>query len=84
LGLGREVQPDDERADQPGRYIRTGLLSMLLLVAAIAGLVLPPALGAGLILRGQGFGRLIGLVLVGGWLAGVLWIGRRLMGAARP
>jgi hypothetical protein len=72
---------DDERANDPARYIGTGLLSLLFVALAIAALVLPPAFAAGFILRGRGAARPIGAALLVGWFGALVFIGRRLMGA---
>lgn len=77
------VVGDDERAPRPARFIAVGLLSLLMLAAALALLVLPPAMAAGLVLRGRPLLRWIGFALFAVWLCGVTLVGRRLM-SARP
>lgn len=83
------VQSDDERASSPGLFIFVGLISMAMMALALTLLVVPPALSAHLVIRGGRTGSLVmrlgGYGLMAAWFAGLVWVGRRMMGApARP
>jgi hypothetical protein len=82
LADGRAVRSDDERADHGVGYVGVGLLSFLLIAVALAAFVLPPAFGAGFILRGRPALRIVGYGLIAAWMVGLLAVGRRVMGAA--
>ena len=68
-------KPDDRRAEDPVLYIVVGLFSLVLLVAAVAALVLPPLLMYEVFTRGS---RVGGFAIGGLYVAYLAWIWRRL------
>lgn len=84
----RHIIPDDERSQSPGLYILVGLASLALVAALLTFLVVPPAFAAHLIIRAGRGGlpwlRWLGVLLFAGWFAGLLWVGRRVMGLRAP
>lgn len=80
-------RPDDEKAESPILYVLFGLLSLVLVAGALAFLFLPPALAAGLVIRGSRAGRPL-LVWIGGglflvWFALFYRVGKRITSARR-
>jgi hypothetical protein len=80
--------PDDEKANSPILYVLFGLLSVGMILGALVLLFFPPAIAAGLFVRGGVTGRpalrWIGGALFAVWLV-VFWrVGRRIMSPPRP
>jgi hypothetical protein len=81
----RRPAPDDEKANSPVLYVVFGLASVGLIVLAIVLLFFPPAIAAGLVIRGarsaQPILRFVGYGLLAGWFVAIVLLGRRVMSA---